>query len=253
VIGGGLGIGLVFGCLAFGVYLSVQLRNWNRFFWASQLNAALLEVRSRELERAKEAAESANRAKSEFLTRMSHELRTPMNAVLGFAQLIELQTPADSPLHEHGSEIRAAGQHLMALIEEILDLSRIEAGKLALQRERLDLCELTRATVNSFAAALDGRTVELHLELPAGAPIVGDPLRVRQVLLNVIGNAVKFTEQGRIDITLHDTDDLTCLVVSDTGPGIPPELIEQVFAPFVQVDPALSRRGEGTGLGLPIA
>jgi len=253
LIGGGLGAGLIFGCISFAAYLVTQLRNWNRFFWASQINAALLEVRSRELQRAKEIAERANQAKTEFLTRMSHELRTPMNAVLGFAQLIEMQTPANSPVHEHGAEIREAGSHLMALIEEILDLSRIEAGKLLLQRERIDLAALVKAAANSLAVGLEGRDVSMTLDVAPTAPIVGDGLRVRQVLLNVIGNAVKFTEQGSIDVTLRAAASYARLTVADTGPGIPAELLDQVFAPFVQVDPTLSRRGQGTGLGLPIA
>ncbi len=253
LIGGGLGAGLIFGCVSFAAYLLAQLRNWNRFFWASQVNAALLEVRSRELQRAKEIAERANQAKTEFLTRMSHELRTPMNAVLGFAQLIEMQTPADSPVHEHGSEIREAGRHLMALIEEILDLSRIEAGKLMLRREHIDLTALVRATANSLAVGLEGRDVAMTLDVVPTAAVLGDGLRARQVLLNVIGNAVKFTEQGTIVVSLRTAGAYALVTVSDTGPGIPAELLDQVFAPFVQVDPTLSRRGQGTGLGLPIA
>ncbi|MGE0483244.1 MAG: sensor histidine kinase [Gammaproteobacteria bacterium] len=253
-LGSNLGLGVTAGCAVFSYYLVSQVANWNRFFWSSQLANAHLERRTLELAAAKEAAEAASRAKSEFLTCMSHELRTPMNAVLGFAQLIELTAEQPDEVRSNGREIRAAGQHLMSLIEELLDLSRIESGQLALDVQAIDLPIIAARVIETLRGAAP-TAVDLELEIaPDLPPCHGDPLRVRQVLVNLVGNAIKFTPRGRINVSLAaPSADAVEMRVSDTGIGIEPDLVEHIFAPFVQGDSSPTRRFDGTGLGLTIS
>lgn len=253
VMGSALGWGVTCGCAVFAGFLVAQVTNWNRFFWTSQLATAQLERHARELVEAKEAAEAANRAKSDFLTCMSHELRTPMNAVLGFAQLIELAPQRGDEVASNAREIRAAGSHLMDLIEEILDLSRIEQGHLALMNAPLDLRQIGERVIETLRGAAPPEvTLELVVEQPL-PPCDGDALRVRQVLVNLVGNAVKFTPAGRVRLTLGGDDATVSLRVSDTGIGIRPELLDHIFAPFAQADSSTTRSFGGSGLGLAIS
>ncbi len=227
---------------------------------ALQRQAAALEeqvqARTAELNAALERAEEAARAKSDFLAVMSHEIRTPLNAVIGMSELLSLE--ALSPEHQEQVQlIHESGRNLLALVNDILDFSKIEAGKLQLEEEVFDPAELLQGTLRSFQAQQAAQRVRLRMQL-AQLPqrVSGDRLRLRQVLTNLIGNAVKFTPDGEIRLAAEadETADGWRLRVriADSGIGMSAEQQERLFQPFSQADASTSRHFGGTGLGLAI-
>jgi signal transduction histidine kinase/CheY-like chemotaxis protein len=211
------------------------------------------------LHAAKDAAETASRTKSDFLARMSHELRTPLNSVIGFANIL-LKNKAGNLRDQDAAYLHRIfdnGKHLLLLINDILDLSKIEAGKIEVENEPIDLRELVEDIASQFDVHVRDRPVELRVQVPAGmAPLTTDPARLRQVLINLIGNAVKFTERGHVTITV-DVEASTArparLRVIDTGVGIPEGRLGAIFDAFEQAESTTSRKFGGTGLGLPIS
>jgi signal transduction histidine kinase len=205
------------------------------------------------LEEANLQVQEANRLKSEFLARMSHDLRTPMNAIIGYTRIL-LRRSKDSlePRQFRNLEnIRTSADNLLGLINDILDLSRIEAGRVVLSEENTDLRPLIEACVTSVAPLVaDG--VELKREIDDLSTQHLDPERLRRVLMNLLGNAVKFTDSGSIVVALESTPNGFELSVTDTGIGIPPEDLPHVFDEFRQVD-GIAKAQQGTGLGLSIA
>ena len=232
------------------------------------LNSQLLS-NNIELERARRAAEEANRLKSQFVANMSHELRTPLNAIIGFSYILkqELKGPLNEEQHDFVQRIYDSGEHLLKLLNDILDNAKLEAGRLELRPEPAELEPLIHEALVTADSLLRGKPIELRQELPPHLPLVMvDRLRLAQVLLNLLSNAIKFTDQGSVTVRAavmsgHPLGDLSgasgmqhvLVEVSDTGIGIAEEHQSLIFEEYRQADETLSRRYGGTGLGLPIS
>ncbi len=212
-----------------------------------------------ELQAAMEAAEQGNKAKSEFLANMSHEIRTPMNAIIGMTELV-LNTSVTDTQREHLVLVKQASDSLLSLLNDILDFSKIEAGRLDLDRVRFDLADTLGDTLQTLAVRATQKRLELAYHLPEEVPchLVGDPARLRQIVINLVGNAIKFTQEGEVvvDVALDAVDEEHVKLhfcVRDTGPGIPHEQQEAIFEVFHQGDASTARKHGGTGLGLAIS
>ncbi|MGH7125782.1 MAG: sensor histidine kinase [Stellaceae bacterium] len=210
------------------------------------------------LRQAKETAELASRVKSEFLATMSHELRTPLNAVLGFSEMIRAggSGPIDAKYQAYAADIHASGEHLLALISDILDISKIESGRLELHEERTSLAKLVTRCARLIAPRAEEGALTVVERLSADLPdVVVDEMRLKQALINLLSNAVKFTRPGgRVEISAGELEDGAIeIAVADDGIGMRPEDVPVALEPFRQLDSGLSRPYEGTGLGLPLA
>jgi signal transduction histidine kinase len=221
---------------------------------------AAAERRTRdELERARVAAESANRAKGEFLANISHELRTPMNGIIAMTDLLG-ETTLDEEQSQYASTVRNSASSLLAIVNDVLDYSRLDAGRFVLSHEPFDLRKTIEDVTNLLSAQLAAKGLRLFLHYPDGfpSPLVGDAARIRQIITNLLGNATKFTERGQVVVRVEIEDQTSAevsmrLAVEDTGIGIARDKLNVIFDKFTQADGSMTRRYGGTGLGLAIA
>ncbi|MBN9416338.1 MAG: response regulator [Candidatus Eremiobacteraeota bacterium] len=230
----------------FMIFIGATGRQHNHRYWKSIRSERLLKRRTDQLE-------EANLAKSQFLATMSHEIRTPMNAVMGMTELL-MDSELKPAQQEWVSALRGGSQTLLSIITGILDLAKIESGKLEMEQQPYDLVAGLRDTVTLFETAARQKGLELKSAWePAPVWLLGDSLRVRQILSNLISNALKFTQEGCISVELHwPQPDQAELRIRDSGEGVPAEKLDRLFQPFSQADASISRRYGGTGLGLAI-
>ena len=216
-------------------------------------NAQLYAEQMATVERLRELDE----LKSSFLANMSHELRTPLNSILGFTQVIleGLDGPLTEDMETDLGLIHNSGQHLLALINDVLDMAKIESGKLSLSLEPIDIGEMLKNVIQTIEPLAKNRTLSLDMKstLTPGKTIMADSLRLRQILMNLMGNSIKFTEKGGVSVEIQQIEKNILIKIKDTGIGIPPEKVDSIFEAFSQVDTSSTRKAGGTGLGLPIS
>jgi PAS domain S-box-containing protein len=225
---------------------------------ATYLDVSRRKAVEADLRRAKEEAELASRSKSEFLANMSHELRTPLNAIIGFADILKGEifgSLGDQRYRDYAADIRDSGTHLLKLINDVLDVSKVEFGKIELAEEPVDVISVVESCVRLMRDRVEAGELHLTHSFPAGMPLVQcDEMRLKQILLNLLSNAVKFTPPGgRITIRAALDDRGLGISVEDTGIGIAPADLDKALRPFGQIDSRLARKYQGTGLGLPLA
>jgi signal transduction histidine kinase len=246
---------IVLGMLA--VFVLRAIRHEERWGSALMERENRLSRQAKELAAARDLAETANRARGDFLANMSHELRTPLNAILGFSEILErgLFGPLGDPRYrEFAADIHSSGQHLLEVIGNILDLAKVDAGKLELFAQDFDIVETMQSCGRLMSEAANAGGVTLRIEAPPGPVYIqGDSTRVRQILLNLLSNAVKFTPRGNaVTLTGEAVESGFVLRVIDTGIGMTEEEAVRAMEPFQQIDSSVARRYQGTGLGLPL-
>ena len=232
-------------------FVSVEMRGDK----PGTLRGVLIDIS--ESRRLRDLAEAANAAKSEFLANMSHEIRTPLTAILGYTELlVEDGDLSQAPRRrvENLSTIKRAGEHLLTVVNDILDLSKIEAGRLEVEEVESDLPGVLGEVGSLMGARAKEKGIALQIKLGSLLPVkaMTDPTRLRQILLNLVGNAVKFTDQGKVEVTATVAHSVLCVDVEDTGPGLSECQVEKLFVPFAQADTSVTRKHGGTGLGLTI-
>ncbi len=237
------------------VHLSVgdATTDENRLYVGVLVDLTLRKAHEQALVTAKEAAEQASRQKSSFLNMMSHELRTPLTVILGYLPLLQnsAQMPEPEMIANIANDMDQSGRHLLEIINDLLDISKIEAGQMLLKPEKIDVRQTVTQVLNEFTPLAQEKGLSLIADIQAGSFVL-DPMRFRQILINLVGNALKFTEQGQIDVQGEIKGSVLSMRVCDTGAGIPAEDLPQLFDAFYQVDSTRTRKQGGSGLGLAI-
>lgn len=213
-------------------------------------------ARENELREAIERAESVSEAKSAFIAGLSHELRTPLSAIISYSDILEgeISGPLLDSQKEHVRRVRSAAWHLMGIINEILTFSRVDAGRELIHRETVDLGAVALAALSLVEPQAEQKGLAVRCHLPEHAvEAETDPGKLRQILVNLLGNAVKFTDRGQVELSVWSEPEAVYFCVRDTGPGIPPEHLERIFEPFTQVEPSATGSKSGSGLGLPVS
>ncbi len=247
--------GTLVSSMVFGLTTYLDVRRQSDTDALRNANATICELNTELRGRADRAAEEervahdANRAKSTFLANMSHELRTPLNAIIGYAELIADEHP-DEDAGSDADQIARAGSHLLLLINSVLDLAKIEAGKMTVTVESVQVDRVMASVRATLAPLVEANANQLMIEVPEGTEVTTDSLKLRQILFNLVSNANKFTQRGTISVRVEHIDDALHIEVSDTGIGMTPEQLARVRLPYQQADASTTRCHGGTGLGL---